>query len=71
MLPVWPEVNAEVHPGRLVLFVADRTCPTAKQKPWPLLKAVFGAPLGLWGRCGSSKIALGRADWNTRVTMIV
>jgi DNA segregation ATPase FtsK/SpoIIIE, S-DNA-T family len=36
---VWPEVNAEVHPGRLTLFVADRDMSTAKQNPWPLLKA--------------------------------
>ena len=36
---VWPEVNAEVHPGRLVLFVADQDMSRAKQAPWPLLKA--------------------------------
>jgi S-DNA-T family DNA segregation ATPase FtsK/SpoIIIE len=35
---VWPEVNAEIHPGRLILFVADRDMSRAKQKPWPLLK---------------------------------
>ncbi|MEU7868297.1 cell division protein FtsK [Dactylosporangium sp. NPDC049140] len=36
---VWPKVNAEVHPGRLVLFVADRDMSQAQQKPWPLLKS--------------------------------
>ena len=36
---VWPEVNAEVHPGRLVLFVADQDMSKARQKPWPLLKS--------------------------------
>lgn len=35
---VWPEANAEIHPGRLVLFVADKDMSRAKQKPWPLLK---------------------------------
>lgn len=34
---VWPEANAEVHPGRLVLFVADKDMSRAKQKPFPLL----------------------------------
>ncbi|MEV0727713.1 cell division protein FtsK [Polymorphospora sp. NPDC050346] len=36
---VWPEANAEVHPGRLVLFVADRDMSQAKPAVWPLLKA--------------------------------
>ncbi|WP_433299021.1 cell division protein FtsK [Actinoplanes sp. CA-030573] len=36
---VWPEANAEVHPGRLVLFVADKDMSRAKQKPFPLLKS--------------------------------
>lgn len=36
---VWPEANAEVHPGRLILFVADRDMSRAKPTPWPLLKA--------------------------------
>src|SRR5947207_28380 len=36
---VWPEVNAEVHPGRLVLFVADQDMSRAKAKAWPLLKS--------------------------------
>jgi len=35
---VWPEVNAEVHPGRLILFVADKDMSKAKQATWPLLK---------------------------------
>ncbi|MEU4420629.1 cell division protein FtsK [Actinoplanes sp. NPDC024001] len=36
---VWPEANAEVHPGRLVLFVADKDMSRAKQRPFPLLKS--------------------------------
>ncbi|NYT93736.1 cell division protein FtsK [Salinispora sp. H7-4] len=36
---VWPEANGEVHPGRLVLFVADKDMSRAKQKPFPLLTA--------------------------------
>lgn len=36
---VWPEVNAEVHPGMLTLFVADKDLSRAKQGAWPLLKA--------------------------------
>ncbi|SCF05486.1 cell division protein FtsK [Micromonospora tulbaghiae] len=36
---VWPEVNAEVHPGMLTLFVADKDLSRAKQNPWPLLKS--------------------------------
>ncbi|WP_213456667.1 cell division protein FtsK [Rhizomonospora bruguierae] len=36
---VWPEANAAVHPGRLVLFVADKDMSAMKQPPWPLLKA--------------------------------
>ncbi|MFG2060458.1 cell division protein FtsK [Micromonospora sp. NPDC048871] len=36
---VWPEANAEVHPGRLVLFVADKDLSRSKQNPWPLLKS--------------------------------
>ncbi|GGQ67091.1 P-loop NTPase family protein [Couchioplanes azureus] len=35
---VWPEVNAEVHPGMLTLFVADKDLSKSKQGPWPLLK---------------------------------
>jgi S-DNA-T family DNA segregation ATPase FtsK/SpoIIIE len=36
---VWPEANAEVHPGRLVLFVADKDMSRAKQAAFPLLKS--------------------------------
>ncbi|OJF15520.1 cell division protein FtsK [Couchioplanes caeruleus] len=36
---VWPEANADVHPGRLILFVADKDMSRAKQKPFPLLKS--------------------------------
>jgi S-DNA-T family DNA segregation ATPase FtsK/SpoIIIE len=36
---VWPTANADVHPGRLVLFVADKDMSRAKQKPFPLLKS--------------------------------
>ncbi len=36
---MWPEANAEVHPGRLVLFVADKDMSRSKQAAWPLLKA--------------------------------
>ncbi|MGC5053573.1 cell division protein FtsK [Micromonospora sp. DT48] len=36
---VWPEANAEVHPGRLVLFVADKDLSRSKQAAWPLLKS--------------------------------
>ncbi|SCF33969.1 cell division protein FtsK [Micromonospora mirobrigensis] len=36
---VWPEANAEIHPGRLVLFVADKDMSRSKQNPWPLLKS--------------------------------
>ncbi|MGW4944510.1 cell division protein FtsK [Actinoplanes sp. NPDC004185] len=35
---VWPEVNAEVHPGMLMLFVPDKDLSRAKQGAWPLLK---------------------------------
>ncbi|HEY0698686.1 MAG TPA: FtsK/SpoIIIE domain-containing protein, partial [Micromonospora sp.] len=36
---VWPEGNAAVHPGRLVLWVGDQDMSTAKQPAWPLRKA--------------------------------
>jgi DNA segregation ATPase FtsK/SpoIIIE, S-DNA-T family len=36
---VWPEANADVHPGRLVLFVADKDMSRSKQSVWPLLKS--------------------------------
>jgi DNA segregation ATPase FtsK/SpoIIIE, S-DNA-T family len=35
---VWPEGNAEVHPGRLVLYVADQDLAKARQPAWPLAK---------------------------------
>lgn len=35
---VWPEANAEVHPGRLTLFVGDKDMARAKPTPWPLAK---------------------------------
>ncbi|MEU4239518.1 cell division protein FtsK [Actinoplanes sp. NPDC026619] len=36
---VWPETNAEVHPGRLELFVSDKDMSKAKQALFPLMKA--------------------------------
>ncbi|MBW6432713.1 cell division protein FtsK [Actinoplanes hulinensis] len=36
---VWPSVNADVHPGRLELFVADKDMSSAKRRPFPLLKS--------------------------------
>ncbi|MEV7093717.1 FtsK/SpoIIIE domain-containing protein [Amycolatopsis sp. NPDC051045] len=35
---VWPEGDAKVHEGRLVLWVGDIDMSKAKQKPWPLAK---------------------------------
>lgn len=35
---VWPEGDAKVHEGRLVLWVGDVDMSKAKQKPWPLAK---------------------------------
>ena len=35
---VWPEVQAEVHPGRLMLWVGDQDMSVARQPAWPLLK---------------------------------
>jgi S-DNA-T family DNA segregation ATPase FtsK/SpoIIIE len=35
---VWPEANAEVHPGRLILWVGDQDMATTRQPPWPLAK---------------------------------
>jgi S-DNA-T family DNA segregation ATPase FtsK/SpoIIIE len=35
---VWPEGNAEVHPGRLVLWVGDQDLAKARQPAWPLAK---------------------------------
>jgi len=36
---VWPEGNASVHPGRLVLWVGDEDMSKAKRPTWPLLKS--------------------------------
>jgi S-DNA-T family DNA segregation ATPase FtsK/SpoIIIE len=36
---VWPEGNAEVHPGRLVLWVGDQDMAKARQPAWPLAKS--------------------------------
>ena len=36
---VWPEADAEVHPGRLVLWVGDQDMSKATQPHWPLAKA--------------------------------
>ncbi|MGH8792321.1 MAG: cell division protein FtsK, partial [Stackebrandtia sp.] len=35
---VWPEGNADVHPGRLVVWVGDEDMARAKQPAWPLLR---------------------------------
>jgi S-DNA-T family DNA segregation ATPase FtsK/SpoIIIE len=34
---VWPEGNADVHPGRLVLWVGDQDMAKARKPAWPLL----------------------------------
>lgn len=36
---VWPEGNAEVHPGRMVLWVGDEDMSKSRQPAWPLRKA--------------------------------
>lgn len=36
---VWPEGNAEVHPGRMVLWVGDEDISKSRQPVWPLRKA--------------------------------
>lgn len=36
---VWPEGNAEVHPGRMVLWVGDQDMSKSRQPVWPLRKA--------------------------------
>ncbi|WP_406027333.1 FtsK/SpoIIIE domain-containing protein [Nocardioides sp. NBC_00850] len=36
---VWPETDPEVHVGRLVLYVADKSLAQSKPAPWPLAKA--------------------------------
>jgi S-DNA-T family DNA segregation ATPase FtsK/SpoIIIE len=35
---VWPEGNADVHPGRLVLWVGDQDMAKARKPAWPLLR---------------------------------
>ncbi|UOX87210.1 cell division protein FtsK [Amycolatopsis sp. FBCC-B4732] len=35
---VWPEGNAEVHPGRMVLWVGDQDLSKSRQAAWPLRK---------------------------------
>ncbi|WP_414943100.1 FtsK/SpoIIIE domain-containing protein [Amycolatopsis sp. cmx-11-32] len=35
---VWPEGDAKVHEGRLVLWVGDKDMSKSTQKPWPLAK---------------------------------
>jgi S-DNA-T family DNA segregation ATPase FtsK/SpoIIIE len=35
---VWPEGNAEVHPGRMVLWVGDQDMSKSRQPAWPLRK---------------------------------
>lgn len=35
---VWPEGNAEVHPGRMVLWVGDEDMSKSRQPMWPLRK---------------------------------
>lgn len=36
---VWPEGNADVHPGRLVLWVGDQDMAKARKPAWPLLRS--------------------------------
>ena len=33
---VWPEVDADAHEGRLILYVSDKPLAAAKPTPWPL-----------------------------------
>jgi S-DNA-T family DNA segregation ATPase FtsK/SpoIIIE len=35
---VWPEVDQEQHPGRLILFVGDQDMSKARQPAWPLAR---------------------------------
>ncbi|WP_027941647.1 FtsK/SpoIIIE domain-containing protein [Amycolatopsis taiwanensis] len=35
---VWPEGNAEIHPGRMVLWVGDEDMSKTRQPAWPLRK---------------------------------
>lgn len=48
---VWPEGDPEEHPGRLVLWVGDRSMSKTRQPAWPLLRSgradIFaGMPFG-------------------------
>jgi len=36
---VWPEADMDMHAGRLVLYVADKSLSESKPSPWPLAKA--------------------------------
>lgn len=36
---VWPETNHDIHPGRLVLWVADQDMATVRQPAWPLARS--------------------------------
>lgn len=42
---VWPEGEAKVHEGRLVLWVGDKDMSKAAQKSWPLAKPGAGVDL--------------------------
>lgn len=42
---VWPEGNAEVHPGRLVLWVGDEDMSKTKRAAWPLAR---GGPVDVF-----------------------
>ena len=49
---MWPEVDPDVHAGRLVLWVGDRPLATGKPVTWPLARTVATnvfetVPLGL------------------------
>lgn len=36
---VWPEPDADMHAGRLVLYVGDRSLSATRPTPWPLARA--------------------------------
>jgi len=36
---VWPEADPDIHEGRLLLYVADKSLSEAKPVPWPLAKS--------------------------------
>ena len=42
---VWPEGNAEVHPGRMVLWVGDEDMSKSRQPVWPLRKTGTRRPV--------------------------